>query len=187
MLVLTAEPHCHQTASESVPERFVTVATLYTILTARQTVIAFLPPDLTAGKPPYAATYLNRTFTGPTTASRTTVHDLFPLVTPDRFGGAMDGGAPPGMMCGGACGLCEIIFPTAYVYYWPIVSPNTACLASTASNCSTPVTKREVYDLPAGKIVAEPRSLAGLPDSVSTIVNSNGFTLWGSLRNQLLN
>ena len=73
-------------------------------------------------------------------------------------------GMEPGQYCGGVCGFCELFYPDVSVFYWPVPSPNTACLTSTASAQSS---------LNARALYASPR---GLPGNDSILV-SDGFTL----------
>ena len=79
-------------------------------------------------------------------------------------------GAVPGEICGGFCGACNIYFPSVSVYYWPVATPNTACLSgSTVAPSQASLTARGVE---AG-LIAHPRAL----DGNGSILVSDGFTL----------
>ena len=118
-----ADPHCSQalTTWKSL-DRFLTYARLYTVLDAGQVVTEQIQQTSVQG-----AVYMGwknsySTFTGPNNVYATLTTDFW-----DPFAG----GAPmvfiPGQVCGGACGVCQLHFPTVSVYYWPVSSPNTAC------------------------------------------------------------
>ena len=78
------------------------------------------------------------------------------------------GGNRPGERCGGSCKACSLYFPSVNVHYWPVESPNTACLTSTVAGPD--LSKQMKRGL---KVVA--RSLE-VPRGVSTLVNDEGFT-----------
>ena len=76
----------------------------------------------------------------------------------------------PGDRCGGSCGHCELYFPEVNVYYWPPASANTACLTTNSATTITPGNSRH-------GLHANLRALSDVPEGVTTVVNSNGFTL----------
>ena len=75
-------------------------------------------------------------------------------------------GMEPGQFCGGLCGFCNLYYPTVSVYYWPVPSPNTACLTSSTAAPSYP-------GLNARVLHPHPRSLA----NNDSILVSNGIRL----------
>ena len=83
--------------------------------------------------------------------------------------------AEPGNICAGACGDCELYFPVVYVYYWPVEGADTSCLAGTNSSSQhQPVAGTNS----TGGIPVKARGIEGKKrDGVSTVVNSDGFTL----------
>ena len=103
------------------------------------------PPKIGLGS------YYEETFTGPTIIYTTITTRLnFDVQGPKAL---------PGDVCGGKCGICQLYFPTVYVYYWPVSSPNTACLG-------TPNSSLTAMDV-------QPRGLSSPSGNVSTIVNLN--------------
>ena len=82
-------------------------------------------------------------------------------------------GALPGQLCNGLCGGCQIYFPTVNVFYFPVESPNTACMSNNGSIGATsgPVLASRGY-------AARP---SVLPRGVSTVV-TDGFTLYVTLQ-----
>ena len=154
----TTDAHCSQTATLNQPSHFVTYVTTVTVLTAGQmlSTIAWWIAD---------TTFYTETFTGPTTILFTTTAQLDPeMEIPIQV-------EPVGRICDGQCGACSLYFPSVYVYYWPVASPNTACLTET-----TPVASSQGKTISSG-IVAQPRALRNRADGASTLV-SNGFTLY---------
>jgi len=162
----SADPHCTQSQNLSQLEagRFVTYAESWTVLTAGQTVTDLVPQGIIAQG--QATAYTNVTWTGPTTASITLTTVLLPFV---NIGEGPLGGNAPGAVCGGRCGFCQLYFPTVYVYYWPVPSPNTACLSSSTDGVATARFNSSI-------MVVKPRSLVKDSPDASTIV-FNGFTL----------
>ncbi|MCJ1382305.1 hypothetical protein MMC17_005418 [Xylographa soralifera] len=75
----------------------------------------------------------------------------------------------PGDRCGGACGACQLYFPEVNVYYWPPASANTACLTTNSTTTVAAGNRRR-------GLHANLRALSGVPEGVTTTVNSNGFT-----------
>ena len=166
------DPHCNQTSTGPAPGRYVTVAQELTVLTADQTVAIYQATEQSAGTPPYAPSYENFTYTGPSTVSYTTVYDLFPMEGPDYADG--EGGYPAGQACGGGCGVCRLLFPEVFVYYWPVSDPNTACLTSAGTTTAAPATRS---DMAARGVPVQVRGLSGVSGAGGTLVNPNGFTL----------
>ena len=155
------DAHCSQTATFYQPNHTVTYVTTVAILTAGQTLstVAWWIED---------TTFHTETFTGPTTILFTTTAQLSPeLDDPIQM-------EPIGRICDGICGACSLYFPSVYVYYWPVASPNTACL--TAISTIAP----SQGGAGSSGIVARPRALRERVDGTSTLV-SNGFTLYDTL------
>ncbi|MCJ1292664.1 hypothetical protein MMC34_004217 [Xylographa carneopallida] len=158
---ISGDPHCSASTTVSNPNRLVTYATFATILTAGETLVTSVPTLPNPGDG-----FVSTTFTGPTTVSITMVADLFDIDA------ALPYGSRVGQVCAGECGFCQIYFPTVFVYYWPVPSPNDACLGeseSVAANVSLTVRDRIIVprNLPG---------LAGFSGAGSTLVNSDGFT-----------
>ena len=105
--------------------------------------------------------YTTVTYAKPTTIWSTLTADLNPVPDTDPNG-------DPNLddYCADMCGNCNIYFPTVNVYYWPVPSPNTACL----SGASTAPTQASMA---VRGFRAHPRQLAG---NVSTAI-LDGFTL----------
>ncbi|MCJ1396931.1 hypothetical protein MMC11_000123 [Xylographa trunciseda] len=162
----TADPHCNLTAGATLfsndVNRFITYAYQYVSLDAGQTTVTDSPlPIITTTEEfgtftilPYSTSH---TFIGPTIFSLTTTQDLF---------NSLIGNDNPGLRCGGICGSCAILFPTVSVLYFPVASPNTACLSTTMAP----------GNMSASGIMVHARGLSGLSGDGSTLVNSNGFT-----------
>ena len=147
------------------PNRIVTYAYQYLSLSAGQTTVTLSPKPLTTaienGFTDTFIPFVTATFIGPTVFSVTTTQDLFNGLTP--------GDQVPGLRCAGLCGYCAVLFPTVSVLYWPVASPNTACLST--------VTSTQAPSNSSGPgVVVKARSLSGLSGSGSTLVNPQGFT-----------
>ena len=169
------DPHCSQSATAVVPDALVTVASALAVLTQGQTLSTVILAQQSVGTPGYDNSLVTSIYTGPTTVSYTTVIDLFPFNDGSE---AQDGGYAPGVICGGLCGDCKVFFPEVFVYYWPVASPNTACLDSTTQ--ASAITAAPA--VPSGSVLArnipvQARGLSGVSGSDGTLVNSNGFTL----------
>ena len=144
-------------------KEFITYAQRFTVLTDHETLITALPAPST-----YSAFLSDWTYVGPTTVSTTWVRDLFDVN--GRFGLGNPIAPEPYAPCGGACGICQLYFPTVYVYYWAVESPNTACL-------DTAYTTATLENITSSANAPQPRGLSKITDTVSTLVNSEGFTL----------
>ncbi|MCJ1377736.1 hypothetical protein MMC17_000832 [Xylographa soralifera] len=158
---ISGDPHCSASTVASNPNRMVTYATFATILTAGETLITAVPTLPNPGDG-----FVATTFTGPTTISITLVADLLDIDAELPYG------TSPGQVCAGECGFCQIYFPTVFVYYWPVPSPNNACLGESENAAAN-------ISLTARDRIIVPRSLpglAGFSGSGSTLVNSDGFT-----------
>lgn len=108
------------------------------------------------------------TFTGPTTIYETITTWLSPGWSwlNQLAGSAND-------VCGGLCGSCEIFYPEVFIYYWPVTSPNTACI-QTNSSSSYQVSNQNSS---SSDFKLHRRGLSKATAEVSTLVNSDGFTL----------
>ena len=103
------------------------------------------------------------TYAGPTSGVITsTILNFYPDSPGDQ--------SMPGMSCEELCGYCRLFFPTVSVFYWPVESANTACLASGNSTPSTAAPHDP-------RVTAKRRSPDGNDAGPTTIVNSAGFTL----------
>ena len=123
---------------------------LLTVLVPGQTITTQIP-DYNSSLSFYQT--VQTTLSGPSSVYATAT-DLLISVPLNALGGQ------PGQRCGGICGYCQVLFPTVYVYYWPVEQQDTACLTS------QDLQVRELMKL---------RTL-GLPETGSTLV-SDGFTL----------
>lgn len=75
----------------------------------------------------------------------------------------------PGRRCGGNCNNCQLYFQAVYVYYWPVDSPNTACLSSNDMGGWVNGSLSFHEDV-------RQRGLSGLSGSATTLISA-GFTL----------
>ena len=169
------DPHCNQTATGVLPDALVTVASALVILTEGQTLSTEILAQQSVGTPGYDNSIVTSFYTGPTTVSYTTVYDLFGF---QDMAACIDGGCAAGVICGGDCGSCKVFFPEVFVYYWPVPSPNTACLSpATQPSPITAATAIPSGGVSARNIPVQARGLSGVSGSGGTLVNSNGFTL----------
>ena len=152
----TSATQCYGTGVTTQPGRYVTYAEEVTFITGPETVTQ------TSFDASGHTIYITNTYTAATSIFTTITTILGPLPNEDPDG------ALPGEVCGGLCGACNLYYPTVNVYYWPVASPNTACLVSATTTTSASVIARDIYGYPA-----IPRQLSG---NASTLV-SNGFTL----------
>ena len=129
----------------------------YTASTGISTSVAAVLKTFSQEDPAYSTV----TYAKPTTIWSTLTADLNPVPDTDPNG-------DPNLddYCADMCGNCNIYFPTVNVYYWPVSSPNTACLSG-ISTAPTPAS------MAARGFRAHPRQLSG---NVSTAV-LDGFTL----------
>ena len=193
----TSDPRCHQTLPTTL-SHLITFAQPLTILSEGETFTTTVPPLLsgnlvpseyftwvsegktvTANFPPPSvlASYLHSSeeiITGPTTIWTTFGAEINRFEYPDSLPGHGNPDQPdPAVACGGLCGLCELLFPTVHVYYWPVPFPNTACL--TTQDVAT-VGSNQTYSTTYTAAI-QPRGLSKITDTESTLVNSEGFTL----------
>lgn len=153
----TSATQCYGTGVTTEPGRYVTYAEEVTLITGPETVTQ-TSYDISGH-----TTYITNTYTAPTTIFTTLTTILGPPPDTDP------NGALPGAVCGGICGACALYYPTVNVYYWPVASPNTACLVgSTTEAAPASVIARDIHGYQA-----VPRQLSG---NASTLV-SDGFTL----------
>lgn len=167
----SADPHCTQSQSLGLLRagQLVTYAQSWAELTAGQTLTDFVPQGVrTDGVPPHMV-YV--TWTAPKTAPTTVSLTLTEQIPFHNDGQSLVGeaGQIPGAACGGRCGFCQLYFPTVYVYYWPVPSPNTACLSSSEGGSTTAKSKSSTGSI-------KPRPLTKNRTNTSMIV-SKGFTL----------
>ncbi|MCJ1402626.1 mucin 5B, oligomeric mucus gel-forming [Xylographa trunciseda] len=151
----TTATQCYGTGVTTQPGRSVTYAEEVTFIPGPETVTQTTYD--TSGN----TIYLTSTYTAATTIFTTITTVLGPPPDTDPAG------ALPGEVCGGLCGACNLYYPTVNVYYWPVASPNTACLVSATTTAPANVIARDLYGYPV-----IPRQLNG---NASTLV-SNGFT-----------
>ncbi|MCJ1392685.1 mucin 5B, oligomeric mucus gel-forming [Xylographa bjoerkii] len=145
----TDDPQCNLTAGATLfsddINRYITYAYQYVSLDAGQTTVTDSPLPITTATEEFG-TYTellyspSHTFVGPTIFSLTTTQDLFNSLL--------------------------VLFPTVSVLYFPVTSPNTACLSTTMAP----------GNMSASGIMVDARGLSGLSGDGSTLVNSNGFT-----------
>ena len=152
----TSATQCYGTGVTTQPGRFVTYAEEVTFIAGPETVTKTTYDTLGH------TVYITNTYTAATTIFTTITTVLGPPPDTDPAG------AEPGEVCGGLCGACNLYYPTVNVYYWPVASPNTACLVSATTTAPASVIARDIYGYPV-----IPRQLSG---NASTLV-SNGFTL----------
>ena len=152
----TSATQCYGTGVTTQPGRSVTYAEEVTFIAGPETVTQTTYD--TSGH----TIYITNTYTAATTIFTTITTILGPPPDTDPAG------AEPGQVCGGLCGACNLYYPTVNVYYWPVASPNTACLVSTTTTAPASMIARDIYGYPV-----IPRQLSG---NVSTLV-SDGFTL----------
>ena len=129
-----------------------------------------LTTALTEGYAGHLMTTVNKTFTGPTTVYSTISEQLL-AARYNGFDGPFGHAAPPGMRCGGGCGLCEVFFEVVYVHYWPVENPNTACLG----NVTAATTMVAARNGSGPGITVHPRGLSKITAGASTAV-LDGFT-----------
>ncbi|MCJ1403421.1 hypothetical protein MMC11_006644 [Xylographa trunciseda] len=160
----SSDPHCtipqtYDYAAEQSGHQ-VNLRTLLTVLSSNQVITT----QLNVGS--YSTTLQNFTFMGPSSIYSTSTANFDNILFgPDAYF--------PGNVCGGMCGMCNIFFPTVFVYYWPVSSQNTACLVTGNSTSATSLVKR--YQHQSG-IPVKARGLSAVTAGVSTLVNSDGFT-----------
>lgn len=158
------DPHCSQTAEYTQAGHSLTYARYITTLTERQTETILMTEGIMTGGILGAQTYINSTFTGPTSVYETRTTLLAPPINVNGMN------ISPGDVCGGRCGFCQLFFSTVYVYYWPVATPNTACL-------STSYVASSQYNLSSTGIPVQPRGLSDFSEGASTLVHPDGFTL----------
>ncbi|MCJ1284959.1 hypothetical protein MMC26_004296 [Xylographa opegraphella] len=151
----TSATQCYGTGVTTQPGRSVTYAEEVTVIAGPETVTQTTYD--TSGH----TIHITYTYTAATTIFTTITTVLGPPPDTDPAG------AEPGQVCGGICGACNLYYPTVNVYYWPVASPNTACLVSATTTAPPSVMARDIYGYPV-----IPRQLHG---NASTLV-SNGFT-----------
>ena len=198
----TADPHCHQTLPTNI-SHLITFAQTLTTLSEGETYTTTIPPVISGSEEftwvsdgetftslflpqSILASYLpsvQEIITGPTAIVTTFVAGINQIEDPDSTPGEGDPLPPdPAVVCFGACGRCEILFPTVHVYYWPVPSPNTACLtAQYAATAAVSQANLSIYTAAA----VQPRGLSKLTDTVSTLVNPDGFTLYELFRSNV--
>ena len=159
-----SDPHCSQSAALNQPGHYLTFAKYITSLIDHQIETLELTEGIVTAGIIGHYTAVNRTFTGPASVYQTQTTLLAPPINVDGEN------VSPGDVCAGACGFCQLYFPTVYVYYWPVATPNTACL-------STSYVASSQYNLSSTGITVQPRGLSGIAEGVTTLVNSEGFTL----------
>ena len=143
-------------------ERYLTYAQQLTVITPGDVLTSF---TFTSGS--YSPIYDTKSVATTIVSTITTLLGPGPDTDPN--------GAVPGEICGGVCGACNIFFPSVSVYYWPVTSQNTACLAgnsAAASSAAVSLTARAVDAYPRG-LEAHPRALNGN----ESILVLDGFTL----------
>ena len=89
-------------------------------------------------------TVLSQQPSQPSPAPGQTVPPSLPLPTPAASPvkpTALDpaASAPPGGSVVDDCSRCFLFFPSVYVYYWPVASPNTDCLSLVPSKTLPPI------------------------------------------------
>ncbi|MCJ1395104.1 Mucin-21 [Xylographa bjoerkii] len=151
----TSATQCYGTGVTTQPGRYVTYAEEVTFITGPETVTQTTYD--TSGH----TIYVTKTYTAATSIYTTITTILGPPPDTDPAG------ALPGQVCGGLCGACNLYYPTVNVFYWPVASPNTACLVSATTTSPASVIARDIHGYPV-----IPRQLSG---NASTLV-SNGFT-----------
>ncbi|MCJ1380810.1 hypothetical protein MMC17_003919 [Xylographa soralifera] len=151
----TSATQCYGTGVTTQPGRSVTYAEEVTFIAGPETITQTTYDTLGH------TIYITNTYTAATTIFTTITTILGPPPDTDPAG------AEPGQVCGGLCGACNLYYPTVNVYYWPVASPNTACLVSTTTTAPASAIARDIYGYPV-----IPRQLSG---NASTLV-SNGFT-----------
>ena len=151
---------CFGTGVTTQPGRYVTYADQVTIITA-PTVLTTTSYIYDSSASKDFTSIIKNTYTGPTTIVTTVTTILGPGPDTDPAG------ALPGQICGGFCGGCQLYYPSVNVFYWPVASPNTACL-STATVTPASAVARDMHGYQA-----VPRQLL---TNATTLV-SDGFTL----------
>lgn len=108
------------------------------------------------------------TFTGPTT-----IYETITTLLGSGWSGIDQPAGPSNDVCGGICGICQLFYPEVFVYYWPVTPPNTACIQANSSS-SFLVSSHDLY---SSDIKINRRGLSKVIAEVSTLINSDGFTL----------